>query len=97
MKQDAKNKKPWIMLLLAAVLVLAGLIGFQFFKQWENLREINAAKAEQSAQLQALKAQNDSMQQALEDSKTDSFVIRMAHELLGWVMKGEIKIVDKDK
>jgi hypothetical protein len=97
MNKGKKNNMPVILALLAVMLVIAGFVGFQFFKEWANLREIDAGNTAGTAQLDKINSQNDDLKGALEESNTDAFVIRMAHEVLGWVFKGEIKIVDKDK
>ena len=79
-----------------AVLVAVLFVGYQFFYQWSNLRALNAQKAELQSKLDTVNGKNDALKQEIKDSGSDSFVERMARELLGWVKPGEIKIVDED-
>ncbi len=84
------------LLVLAALIAVSAFVGFQFFRDYQNLQALNAEKAAVTAELDTKTKQNEDLQTKLGDSDSDSFVERMARELLGWVKPGEIKIVDKD-
>ncbi len=83
-------------ILLLAALAAALFVGYQFFYQWTNLRALKAQKAELQDTLAVVEEKNDDLQKDIDASNTDSFVERMARELLGWVKPGEKKIVGKD-
>jgi cell division protein FtsB len=83
--------------ILGVLLVLATFVGYQFVSQWTILQALNAEKATKQQLLDTKTSQNEALQKDLDDSSTDSFVERMAREILGWVKPGEIKIVDKNK
>lgn len=84
------------LLILAAMLTLAIFVGFQILREYQKLQALNEEKAVVSAQLDAKETENEELAQSIEDSKNESFIERMARELLGWVKPGEIKIVDKE-
>jgi cell division protein FtsB len=92
----SKKAKRYL-IVLGVLLVLATFVGYQFLTQWTSLQTLNAEKATLSAQLDTAKDQNDQLQKDIKDSTSDSFIERMAREILGWVKPGEIKIVDKSK
>lgn len=85
------------LLILAGIIVFAAFVGFQFYREWQKLQSLEKEKAAQTVTLDAIKSDNQTKQQELEDSATDAAVERAAREVLGWVKKGDIKIVDKDK
>lgn len=93
MKARGSAKK--ITLALAGLL-LAGYMAYLFMGQWLLLKDLNAQKATLQTQQAQLEKQGDELKQDIEFSKTDSFVERMARELLGWVKPGEIKIAQKN-
>ncbi len=84
------------LLVLAALISVSAFVGFLFFRDYQNLQTLNAEKAAITAELDSKTKDNEELQAKLNDSGSDSFVERMARELLGWVKPGEIKIVDKD-
>ena len=96
-----KRKNRYAMALASVILAVAvtvvAFVGYQFVSQWVTLRNLNAQKATLTAQLNDLNGKNDGLKKDIEESTTDSFIERMARELLGWVKPGEYKIVDKDK
>lgn len=84
------------LLFLAALIAVSAFVGFLFFRDYRNIQALNAEKAAITAELDAKTQDNEELQAKLDDSGSDSFVERMARELLGWVKPGEIKIADKD-
>jgi cell division protein FtsB len=89
-------------LLIAAVIMLAvvgslAFFGFQIVRDLMTLNELKAQKAELQGELNSVNNSNAALQQELDQSDTDSFIERLAREILGWVKPGEIKIVDGDK
>lgn len=95
-----KNNRYALTLATAILLVAAAaaaFVGYQFVSQWMTLRELNVEKATLMAQLDSIDGKNEQLKKDIEESNTDSFIERMARELLGWVKPGEIKIVDQDK
>jgi cell division protein FtsB len=85
------------LLLLAALLALAVFVGYQFYREYRKLQSLNEEKAQVLIQKDAIDQKNQETQQEIADTQSDSFIERMAREMLGWVKSGEIKIVDKDK
>ena len=83
------------LLVLAVLIAVSAFVGFQFFRDYQNLQALNAEKAARTAELDAKTQNNEELQAKLDDSSSDSFVERVARELLGWVRPGEIKIVEK--
>ena len=77
-------------------LLLTGYMAYLFMGQWLLLKDLNSQKADLQNQQTQLQRQSDDFQADLEYSKSNSFVERMARELLGWVKPGEIKIAQKD-
>ncbi len=82
--------------LLLAGLLLAGYMAYLFMGQWLLLKDLNTQKTKLQAQEAQLEKQNIALEQDIAFSKTDSFVERMARELLGWVKPGEIKIAEEN-
>jgi cell division protein FtsB len=82
--------------LLLAGLLLAGYMAYLFMGQAMILRDLNAEKASLQVQQAEWVKKNESLQQDIEFSKTESFIERMAREILGWVKHGEIKIAEKE-
>lgn len=88
------NKAKRYLLILAVLLALAAFVGYQFISQWLVLRDLRAENAALTRELNSLQNNNEHLQQEIDKSSTDSFIERMARQLLGWVKPGEIKIVD---
>ena len=84
------------LLLLAALIALTAFVGYQFLRDYQMLQTLNEEKTVVAAELDAKNAQNADLEAKLADAGNESFVERMARELLGWVKPGEIKIADKD-
>lgn len=85
------------MIAMVIFLVVASFVTYQFMVQMKTL---NAVKAQDTAvhdQLNTAQAETAQLQQENKDSQTDSWVIRMAHEILGWVLPNEVKVVNQDK
>lgn len=97
-----KKKNNRYALLVAAIVMVAVVGGFAFFgfQIIRDLVTLNELKAEQTAlseQLGSVNDKNAALQKEIDESGTDSFIERLARELLGWVKPGEIKIVEEDK
>lgn len=97
-----KKKNNRYALLVAAIVMVAVVGGFAFFgfQIIRDLVTLNELKAEQTAlseQLDSVNDKNAALQKEIDESGTDSFIERLARELLGWVKPGEIKIVEEDK
>ena len=83
--------------LLLAGLLLTGYMAYLFAGQWMSLQTLNDEKAALQTRQEEMAKKTDALKQDIAFSKTDSFIERMARELLGWVKPGEIKIAEKDK
>ena len=83
--------------LLLAGLLLAGYMAYLFAGEWLSLQTLNVEKAALQTRQEEMDKKTDALKQVIAFSKTDSFIERMARELLGWVKPGEIKIAEKDK
>lgn len=82
-------------MLLTALLVLVVAVGVMFYKEGLKRQTLEADKARAQAELDAWNKNNTEIQQEVTDSQTDDWVKQQAHEKLGMVMPGEIKIVDE--
>ena len=78
-----------------ALVLLVAFVGYQFVNQWLSLRALNAEKAVLQSRIDTVTQKNEGLKEDIKQSSSDSFIERMARELLGWVKPGEIKIVDK--
>jgi cell division protein FtsB len=96
-KGPRNNASIVVTLVVIAAIAFIALFGYPFIKEWLHLKSLHENTAAKSQELAALNKQNEDLQKQLDDSKTDSFVERMARELLGWVKQGEYKIVDQSK
>ncbi|MGL5634206.1 MAG: FtsB family cell division protein [Sarcina sp.] len=65
-----------------------------FVKLEFNKQRLNAEKQEVEQELDALKIKNDNLTNEFNDSKTDSYIERMARERLGMIKNGEKVVVD---
>lgn len=97
-----KKKNNRYALLVAAIVMLAVVGGFAFFgfqiiRDLVTLNELKAEQATLNGQLGDINDKNAALQKEIDESGTDSFIERLARELLGWVKPGEIKIVEEDK
>ena len=84
------------LLLLAGLLTLVAFVGYQFLAEYQKLQSINSDKTKFQQQLDAVKSDNDTKQKELDEANSEESIIEKGHEI-GWVLPGEIKIVDKDK
>jgi cell division protein FtsB len=82
-------------LVLACMLCMAAFIGFQCLRDWLNYRNLVAEKAAAAAELDKATKANEEKQKELDESKTDDWVVRQAHEM-GMVSPGEIKIAEEN-
>jgi cell division protein FtsB len=62
-----------------------------------TLNELKTEQAALNGQLGDVNDKNAALQKNIDESGTDSFIERLARELLGWVKPGEIKIVEEGK
>lgn len=95
-----KKKNNRYALLVAAIVILAvvgglAFFGFQIIRDLVTLNELKAEQAVLNGQLGDVNDKNAALQKDIDESGTDSFIERLARELLGWVKPGEIKIVEE--
>jgi cell division protein FtsB len=90
------GKKKFLIVMIA-LLVVASFVAYQFMIQLNTLRAVRAEAAAQHEILNTKQAETAQLQQDNKEAKSDSWVVQMARDILGWVLPGEVKIVDKDK
>lgn len=83
--------------IVAVLIVIVSFVAYQFMMQLNTLSSVNAQAAAKHDALNTANAQAAKLQQDIKDSQTDSWVERIARDMLGWVKPGDVKIVDKDK
>ncbi len=99
-ERTMKKKNNRYALLVAAIVILAvvgglAFFGFQIIRDLVTLNELKAEQAVLNGQLGDVNDKNAALQKDIDESGTDSFIERLARELLGWVKPGEIKIVEE--
>jgi cell division protein FtsB len=94
-RKSMSGKAKAFLFILACILCVVAFIGFQCLREWLNYKSIDAVKAAELAELEKLTKENEAKRKELDESKTDAWVVRQAHEL-GMVLPGEIKIAEED-
>lgn len=81
-----------------AVLIAIGLAyaGYIVISQEIGMAEMRKAKAQLEEQIKAVQQQDEDINSAIENTKTNEYIENTAREKLGLVKEGEIKFVEKD-
>ena len=77
----------------AVVLFLLAGYGVTYFRQQRTMNQAQARIDEMNAQLEQMRLTAAALESALEFSRTDAYIERLAREELGYVKQGEIKFV----
>jgi cell division protein FtsL len=89
----AKRKRTVSILLIAAVLYFSLLFAGQY---WRSL-QLRRALAELQAEIQIVKAQNESMSKEIERLHSPAYIEQKAREDLGMVRSGELLFFFQDR
>lgn len=83
--------------IMLVVLVLVPIIIYGIYVFSSHMRSYNTLQKQRiiaQDKLSKAKYENEQLQQEVEYTKTDDFVVQKARELLGYVKPGEVKFVD---
>lgn len=80
-------------LLLGAVVLLAGAMGYAFYVQISTVLELRGEQATLQLERSALARENAALQQRLSLQNDPDYLEYMVRKLLGWVRPGETKYI----
>ena len=81
---------------IAIALVITVLLGWNLFTSFGTLRNLRAERERAEQQLREAYEENQELQEQIEETGTDDYVIRMARKLLGWIFPNEFKIIEEN-
>ena len=93
---NKKYRRRRLLLVICVMLPIMLYAGFVFTRNYKTYVSLQAQLVKANENLCGVQEENEQLQQEVEYTKTDDFIVQKARELLGYVKPGEVKFVDKD-
>ncbi len=87
-------KRRRFVLVICVVLPIVLYAGFVFARNLKTYNSLKGQLENANEELYEVQQENEQLEQEVEYTKTDDFIVQKARELLGYVKPGEVKYVD---
>ena len=94
---NKKYKRRRIVLILGVVVPLLCYAGFVFSQNLKTYNNLKAQRIIAEQEYEEAQQENEQLEQEVEFTKTDDYIVQKARELLGYVKPGEVKFVEENE
>lgn len=93
---DKKFKRRRLTLVICVIVPIVLYAGFVFSRNYKTYRMLQDQLEKTKGKYSEVQEKNEQLNQEVEYTKTDDYIVQKARELLGFVKPGEVKYVDSD-
>ncbi len=93
---EKKYRRRRLLLVICVILPIILYAGFVFARNYKTYQMLQDQLETTKGKLSDVQEENEQLEQEVEFTKTDDYIVQKARELLGFVKPGEVKYVDEN-